>query len=456
MDAPELPEDLNRWPKDPYKLLGVSPGVHPKELRRVYTRLIRAYKPEQQPDQFRRIREAYELIMRQVEFWHSVHGPSGEPEPEPNATDANQVADQQTPTAWQSTATDEDVDRLWQQACAGQEAEAYRGLEELIETQPQRTDLRIRLYWLLTLNPDLDEVRYPGDWLVPGLLQHGLGGPLWELYRREIYDDPEEATTDRFQKLLELPLSTAGLTDVLECAWQAVSRLGRADLIQQDLEEIAPRYRVDDDNYLRLLILAVEQLASIDDPRARHVTGWIGEQLKRFEHSQIRLAAELDRLEFLIKFVQDLNDLRLWQTPPSDKLLRLTALSLSRPIIEIRQLAWQVLHELAMNPAEGLSQLDRMRRSAPTVLSQLEIALLLFQGTLPPPPEESRYAEELDELIQRFLDQVESWLVPDYQAFRSRYLTFCIQEAIPPELLAQAANDWPLRIVWHACRLLEH
>ena len=55
-----LPDDLSQWPSDPHELLGVAHGVAPRELRRAYTRLIRRYKPEQHPEHFRRIREAYE------------------------------------------------------------------------------------------------------------------------------------------------------------------------------------------------------------------------------------------------------------------------------------------------------------------------------------------------------------------------------------------------------------
>ena len=44
-------------------------NVLPRDLKRAYTRLIRAYKPEQHPEQFRRIREAYETALRYVEWY---------------------------------------------------------------------------------------------------------------------------------------------------------------------------------------------------------------------------------------------------------------------------------------------------------------------------------------------------------------------------------------------------
>jgi hypothetical protein len=70
-----LPDDPARWPTDPHELLGVPRNVGPLDLRRAYTRLIRTYKPEQFPEQFRHIRAAYESALRLAEFF-SARGES--------------------------------------------------------------------------------------------------------------------------------------------------------------------------------------------------------------------------------------------------------------------------------------------------------------------------------------------------------------------------------------------
>src|SRR5260370_450178 len=69
MSAHDLGPDLDGWPEDPYQLLGVSFGVLPRDLRRAYTRLIRTYKPEQFPEHFQRIRDAYETVLQYAEFF---------------------------------------------------------------------------------------------------------------------------------------------------------------------------------------------------------------------------------------------------------------------------------------------------------------------------------------------------------------------------------------------------
>src|SRR5262245_19557967 len=68
MSTPDVDSDMGHWPENPYDLLGVSFGVSPRDLRRAYTRLIRQYKPEQFPEHFKRIRAAYEAILRDTEM----------------------------------------------------------------------------------------------------------------------------------------------------------------------------------------------------------------------------------------------------------------------------------------------------------------------------------------------------------------------------------------------------
>jgi hypothetical protein len=53
MNSPDLPDDPRRWPGDPFELLGVARGAVEIEIKRAYTRLIRRFKPEHHPEEFR-------------------------------------------------------------------------------------------------------------------------------------------------------------------------------------------------------------------------------------------------------------------------------------------------------------------------------------------------------------------------------------------------------------------
>ena len=73
MSAP-LPDDLNGWPLDPFRLLGVDRKSDAKTARRAYVRLIRRFKPEHHPEHFKRIRQAYESVEQQLR-WQTYEAP---------------------------------------------------------------------------------------------------------------------------------------------------------------------------------------------------------------------------------------------------------------------------------------------------------------------------------------------------------------------------------------------
>ena len=47
---------------DDYKTLGLEQGASQKEIKRAYFSLVRKYSPEEAPEKFREIREAYEHL----------------------------------------------------------------------------------------------------------------------------------------------------------------------------------------------------------------------------------------------------------------------------------------------------------------------------------------------------------------------------------------------------------
>ncbi len=47
---------------DPYAALELAPGASAEEVRRAYFRLVRVYTPEVHPEEFKRIRAAYEAL----------------------------------------------------------------------------------------------------------------------------------------------------------------------------------------------------------------------------------------------------------------------------------------------------------------------------------------------------------------------------------------------------------
>jgi len=64
---------------DPYEVLGIDPGSDDAEIRRRYLELVRRYPPDQHPERFAAVREAYDELRDPVArlsarlFLHKTH-----------------------------------------------------------------------------------------------------------------------------------------------------------------------------------------------------------------------------------------------------------------------------------------------------------------------------------------------------------------------------------------------
>jgi curved DNA-binding protein CbpA len=474
MSAHELGPDPARWPENPYELLGVSFGMSPRDLRRAYTRLIRTYKPEQFPEHFRRIREAYETVLRHAEFFTfgaAASPANGEPmseetaapSPEPESGAADGKRDGMVPA--RARGLEEQLNDLWEQACRGEEREAYWGLRELSQRYPRHSDLRLRLYWLLALSPELDEGRSPCAWLVEELRDNGLPGSARELYRRELEADPVEALTDRCAALLECQAPAERLTELAGWRWQAAGRLGRWDVITDDLQRLRQLVLGEgEEAWVRLLLASLDQLAWAPGLPDGQIGSYF-QEVEQLGHLGARLGFEFDRLEFLRELSAQ------WRRLAKDRLLLLPALapalvplvplSWTRPIEEVRPALLEFLGWVARHAHDTLNNLDRLQNLAPAVLAQFGRLLESLRDDLDVPPE-----PEVTEAVTRLtLDFLEGGGNFSYgEEDRHRLLDFCLREAVSPELVARVVenevrlaelltNDWPLRYVYLAYQL---
>jgi hypothetical protein len=487
MSDPALPDDLDRWPRDPYRLLGATPGASPRDLRRAYTRLIRTYKPEQFPEHFRRIREAYETVLHHAERFGPPEEPPSAPTPapEPPREQTDQSPQDRSdlsrgrpspeapvpplPRTSPAGAPRDELDGLWQLAVAGQEGTAYRRLLDLDGQQPGQVPLYLCLYWLLRVAPDLDGRRSPCDWLVQGLLAGGLTGPLRELYRREVEEDPAEALGERYARLLGSDVLPGPLADLLEERWRAAGRLGRWGLLADEVEAFRPRLQpADEEVWLRLLFALADELLWQEADGAAIVLGTCTREIRQHEYLGQRLAAEFDQFEFSASVARGWRTLRQgWEVPPD--LLDLIAWSWRRPFPEVRPRLQALLGKLSRDPQRWLRFFDLVQQCSPPVLSQFGRLLDQFEEAVGRVPAGPHGPERTGELARDFLDALGCASYPNY---RAAFLDFCLREAVAPERVAECvpwrqahwpskgvslsraiANDWPLRCVCRAYRL---
>lgn len=478
MNEHTLPDDLSRWPSNPFQLLGVQPGVNERDLRRAYARLIRIYKPEQFPEHFRRIREAYETVRRYAQYMTAIEAPGDAPAPPAESPPAEQRAPAAPEAGNPSTPVperpkpqarprsfEEELDEAWNWAIDGDEVRAYARLLDLRDRYPTRSETCVRLHSLLSVAPELDTRRTPCDYLVQGLRLTGGSGPCHELYCREIEDDPEEALTRRFGELVNATNQPGLLMTFVQWRWRAAGSLERYEVIEYDLPEMRARLVADQEEmWLRLLSFAADQLAW-----ATTATSFAGlaeclSEVAQLKHLQLRCTDVFDRLEFLEHIAAGWHTLRKDGTVPAD-LLKLLSRYWTRPFAEMRRSVTDLLAAVSTKTDLWLDYLDKINKVSPHLLSLFGKLLDSYQSTLDLDAD-GREPKELTELARYFLEEAGALA---YAKLRPRLLAFCRRERIHPEVVAQLAesqtvvlsedrlnklvNDWPLRHLYRACTL---
>jgi hypothetical protein len=456
MSEHALPDDPSDWPDDPFELLGVEPGVSPRDLRRAYLALIRRYKPEHAPDEFRRIREAFEAAQRYGAgrvfrlSWADAGddepaGPGALTTPVPEPLDNESAAPPSDHAPAPRRVERPEAPELWDLACGGDETSAYRGLKERLDRGRVPEEIYLQLYWLLVAAPALEPGLEPGDWLVRGLRACGpMARRLRELLRREAAADPSGAVGERLAALLAPDTPAELVLDAADRRWRAARVLGRWALILGDVKSLRSRPCADDaEAWVRTLLAAagnaVWALGAARD--AARVYLREAEQLAR-DHA-LDIAEELNRLEYAESVMKGLARLDL-RGVGEPELHRLLALSWDDrgPGLQPRLLAF--FRPVVRDPRGALARFDVFHAEAPAALGLL---WELTGGSVYRRPDAG-----VADTAEAFLASSRWW---DYKAFRQALLPFCLREVIAPDVFARAVVDWP-EYVLNGQRLLAH
>lgn len=449
---PDLPDDPAEWPTDPFAVLGVEPGASETDIKRAYTRLIRRFKPEHAPEQFRRVREAYEACLQGFRWLApppEFHWTDPAPRPEPDAT---RPAEPEPPRG-------DEIDRLWDLAVGGDEAAAYAGLVALVEGGDARADLPLRLYWLLGLNPALDATRTRHDWLAGALKLAGLGGAAAELYRRELDADPNAALYGPYAGLLDAP---APGRDRLTVARWRLAAAGRSESwfpAASDLRTLARTLPHENEPaWLDLLVAAHGWATWLRPPKLYDVCR---AELDKLRHLELRYTSHFDRIdegEYLGAawrgYTEQLGALGLLALVPHAWCGELHPVPLGR-----------VVGEVAGRPLGALGALDRCPPEVQPAFVFLVTRALEDYRAAHPPAEAGPDADLIRGLAAGF---PAGWR-REYSGLRSELLSFLLAEAVDPLAFADACRlhpvaavreavdvlgrDAALRAVWLACRL---
>jgi hypothetical protein len=432
----------------------VSHGIEPRELRRAYLQLVRRYKPEHAPEEFRRIREAFEAIQNRAELFLTLPTGFGE---------IRQRGSHVPPAA-----VDDDPFDLWEHARRDEVELCYRQLLERRLRTPAVEAIYLQLYWLLFVDPELEPGRAPVDWLVRFLESNpGRRGPTRELLGQTIAENPSLSLEDPVGRLLGPEIDPDLVSEVAGLRWRAARRLGAWDVITSDIERLRGRSSGDlEAIWPRMLFHAGSQLvwAGTEGPALARA---LVHEVEKSGHPLEELADEFHRIDFAIDLATARESLR-GQTGLASRLYDLIPVTWEESSEDLLEVLRPFLAEVAREPVAALRSFDGLIKSTPIVLGHLKGLLnrLEYEQAEETDP---RTPSDLIDPIQRLL-MTGLWRI--YNSGRPALLERLIRESISPEILAQAVAgqpqftietgqhlaealeaDWPIRAVYKACDL---
>jgi hypothetical protein len=464
MSEHSLSPDPSSWPRDPFRLLGVPPGASARDLRKAYLRLIRSYKPEHAPEEFKRIRDAYESALPFART--DQRAPIiDEPGPEPPTESGTGLTTEISIPAFDRIPPLVDA---WKFVLRGEPETAYRTLVDRHDAARGSEDDYVQLYWLLTLLPSLELARTPVDWIVRGLGARGADAPrLRELLRRELAANPTLTLGDRLKNFLRRRTPPVLAVEFAEARWRLAREAGRWGVIAVDVESLRAWLPDADENaWARLLIASAMNLAWADG-RDANLANVFAREVESLGSRHRDYADELHQLEYAQRVKLGLD--RLKGLPTIHVLLgRLLPGSWDEPGPAYRARLRAYVDLFDGEPLASLRCLDHIQSVAPFVLGRLSALLGGFD-------DEAYYLlgparlDEVSPVIRRFLDS-HAWT--DYPAVRPNLLKFCLLEAISPGLVARTladraefilsgtnplahkiTEDWPLRHAYRASEM---
>lgn len=393
--------DFEHLPDDPQAFFGLEDEFTARELKRCYTRLIKRYKPDRDPDAFKRIRAAYEELQPQASASQRSKRPAPSAEPSAEAGSegstssapaapapaASSPADTSTPPAEPASPPPPSAEQdEAEPSSAGEDEEResptkrrgrvllaqierhglQRAYELLISKQPKRAEDYHHLAVLADLQPAEGARRGFLDWILAGLRDHpddeGLTGLLAALCRDGLPDDELSAGLERIAATLS-PSRFYALSGPL---WLAFLRTRPFKELREQWErcETATRRRGLSDvaapERLRLLVRLLRAAAwRADEAWLRETSEFLSRH-----HTRIPEDAQAD-LDF-VELIRDYLTLRSRQLDQSEARARLDRIL--RAYCELPESPFdQVLfHELHALRQEGWSLLETFPPGDPT------------------------------------------------------------------------------------------
>ena len=412
-----LPTDPDEWPDDPFALLGVSQDADMRTVRGQYTRLIRRFKPEHHPEEFKLIRQAFELVVER----HAQQHPF-------DTKPIEQVAD-----------PDSKVDEIWSATQDTGDDEAYRRLAE-IAARSRHAEPFIRLYWLLYCNKTLDDLREPCDWLIAGFLPTQGDPRLWRLCAESLNATPENVhRIDRTTLLNTLNFGSVAFYQVFDARTRALARLERWGEIAEDLDVVRDQLSLhSDEPLLRQVMATLRTTLWADGTAGDELFESLRGQAMELSESQWNMDGELDEMDSLLELRRDF---AMFETQDvSAELIALVKAVTTEPFAEIKTQIAAMVACWHQRPGVALAELDTLQRVLPMGAYLLQNAAIDYYLS---EVGDQRSVPDVFELY----DQMDRFLGGNKRGaaarFRLSLFEFCLSQEVTVEEVVQALWNAP-------------
>ncbi|MBL8889170.1 MAG: hypothetical protein JNL67_04280 [Planctomycetaceae bacterium] len=444
----ELPEDLEDWPRSPFAILGVDKATSLDDLRRVWLRLVRRFKPDRFPKHFQRLREAYDSVEKVLKHYQQLEdeedsddsseagSADATPSESTNSDDpktthpstqglgrlpANRYS-QEKPTDWKSAFKHENwalaAEQLAQNSHHWPNQHEFRYgrlLLSLARDKPSEVhaEARLKLIFDLWQGREREQAR---TWLEWELLHH-----------------PKLASSPQWQTFLGSIGARETLASIVQSRWLALGWKS-ANSVINDVRQIVDGRDPIEQHWYGLLIRSVEYTIWHDDPICREHEVFVKKTVNsEFSWSQ---AAMLNGLDDCLNMGQQWRE----EKYRNDNLL----LALGPPACTLHPLRFlehlEVASQMAVeSPQEFLERHDCLVRSCRSVVASILRALQALNGIQGGAGAAGRLCDP--KLVQAFLG---TYGLKPYRKIRVPLLKYCQTFGLSVQVFANALDSLPL------------
>ena len=447
-----LSEDATNWPHDPYVLLGVSRDTDERTLRRAYTSLIRRFRPEHHPQEFQRIREAYEQVQQNLAFpgsWDALTSPTGRARQfdqwptrhavedssrrDSSQRDSDSSAKHSKPANHDTRQSAEAVPDFEVLLATGDPALALRDHEARFGEHPDVEEAALQRYWLLKLQPTNDD-EHVFDWLAAQAFRHSGQEKVLACLRQEVAWDSDLARRDSLAWLAGEDVSQDRFQDILAARWRSAAVNGGWSLIADELRQIEERDRLDAQDSWAAASVTVMNLLLWGGQAQHKELRRLRDVLVKCEELQLRLPHIFDALDELDALLSELQSLSVELSEFVRPLLRAAGLYDRR--VYSRQV-WLMARRLAEGGVKMLPALRQLATQTPFAFGRLFSVLAEANGY-----RAIEFRSEHGQTLSRLAEQLISstnWAteVPDF----TDIIRFCTEYGVPVDILSMLVYE---------------